>query len=163
MGATGVGLASWGELGRGRVLWDRAEGRWGCGRWPWEGGRAAYGGCRYMTVTEGAAGMSRTAGLSEVKVDVRRRAAERRSRLRAERAKRDREIGALAERVMVRIGRRNVAELEAGILIEDLAGLGLANEDIAEWCDVPAREVIRLRQVAKANMASEVPEGASGA
>lgn len=49
------------------------------------------------------------------------------------------------------------------MLIEDLAGLGLANEDIAEWCDVPAREVIRLRQVAKANMASEVPEGASGA
>lgn len=139
------------------------KGRWGCGRWPWEGGRAAYGGCRYMTVTEGAAGMSRTAGLSEVKVDVRRRAAERRSRLRAERAKRDREIGALAERVMVRIGRRNVAELEAGMLIEDLAGLGLANEDIAEWCDVPAREVVRLRQVAKANMASEVPEGASGA
>lgn len=107
--------------------------------------------------------MSRTAGLSEVKVDVRKRAAERRSRLRAERAKRDREIGALAERVMVRIGRRNVAELEAGMLIEDLAGLGLANEDIAEWCDVPAREVIRLRQVAKANMTSEVPEGASGA
>lgn len=25
VGATGVGLASWGELGRGRVLWDRAE------------------------------------------------------------------------------------------------------------------------------------------
>lgn len=25
MGATEVGLASWGELGLGRVLWDRAE------------------------------------------------------------------------------------------------------------------------------------------
>ncbi|WP_232550047.1 hypothetical protein [Propioniciclava soli] len=97
------------------------------------------------------------------KARLRQQVAETRRRLRAERAEREREIEGLAARVMVKLGESHACEREAGRMLEQLAGMGLKGEELAQWCGgVSAREVSRLRKLAKTAVEGEDP-AASGA
>lgn len=93
------------------------------------------------------------------KAEARRKAAETRARLRAERAKRDRTIEQEAEKVIVKLAERDAViaacETDAGVALEKLAVMGLGTDELSEWCGgVSAREIGRLRQLAVSSAAA---------
>jgi len=90
-----------------------------------------------------------------VRAAARKTAAETRSRLRAERAERERERDRLAETVIVQLAARDAAVVEceraAGAALERLVvGIGLTTAEVSQWCGgVSVREIGRLRQAAR--------------
>lgn len=90
-----------------------------------------------------------------IRQEARRTAREMAGKRREERAKRERRMTDLAERVMVAIGQRDAAvaetEQRAGDALGELTGdEGLSLREAVEWCGqtVTLREAARLRRLA---------------
>lgn len=101
------------------------------------------------------------AGQGGVRAAARSAAAATRARLKAEQLERERLRDQLAEVVVIELASRDAAvtayERKAGVALERLIGeLGLSTAEASRWCgDLPAREIGRMRQLARPTEGAE--------
>ncbi|WP_402377950.1 hypothetical protein [Isoptericola rhizosphaerae] len=96
------------------------------------------------------------------KVAARERARAARLRIDRDRAERDRRVEEAAASYFLVVEKRDELDRRAGQSVDELLDLGLAQRRIAELLDVDAREVRRLRSIARPNTDGVRPPGDDG-